>query len=446
MKAKIKNLEKSQIEILFEMEWEEFEPYCDKAAANLSKKNPPKGFRPGKAPREVVEREIGQGKILSEAAELAVKKRYIEFVLEKDIEAIGQPQIEILKLAPSNPFSFRVRVEILPEVQLPDYKKIASSTEKKEVSVAENEVEDTLKWLQMSRAKFKDLETSAKKGNFVQIEYQSPQIENNKVYQDGFILGKGSLVPGFEENLEGMKEGEEKEFNVIFPKTAGTETAEAGENVNHPGVGPRTSEGREQLAGRKVNFQVKVKKVQEVELSALDDEFAKKLGKFEKLEDLKKNIKEGVKNEKTTTEIQRWRAEVLDKIGEKIELNVPQTLITLEKERIFQELKSKVKTSLKMSFEDYLKQTKKTEEELKKTFLVEAQKRVKNFLVLRGIGRLENIEVSDQEIEGALNEFLTDYSSVETAKKEVDLERLRDYYKGVIYNEKVFEKLENFSN
>ena len=120
-------------------------------------------------------------------------------------------------------------------------------------------------------------------------------------------------------------------------------------------------------------------------------------------------------------------------------------MVSLDKEKLLADLKERVEKQLKISFPEYLKQTQKTEGDIRNSFSELARKRVKNFLILREIGRKENIEVKEEEVEKAVNEFLKRYPDVETTKREVDLKQLREYYRGVIYNEKVFEKLENFS-
>lgn len=420
MEAEIKKLPGSKIEILFEIPWQEFFPYLDRATQNLSKNLKFKGFREGKAPREFIEREIGEGKILATAGEFVIKEKYPKFVFEKKLEVIGTPRVEILKLAKGNPFSFKAKVDILPEIKLPDYKKIASGVEKKEISAREKEVKDALNWLQRSRAKFKDLDREAKSGDFLEIEYKSPQIENGKVFEDRFLLGKGHFAPGFEKNLQEVKTGGEKEFNLTFPKDY----------------------FKKELASKNINFKVKVKKIQLMELPELNDDFAQSLGKFEDLEGLRKSIKEGISHEKEIIERQRRRNEILAKIAEASEFEIPDSLVSLERERILDGLKARVEKELKISFKDYLEKIKKPEDELKNSFSTPAKKRVKNLLILREIGKKEGIEVSKEEIKESVNEFFKNYPGEEKAKKEVDLERLKEYYRGVIYNEKVFQALE----
>ncbi len=410
MRTEIKNLSESKIEILFEVPWEQVLPYLDSAASKLSENLKVAGFRSGKIPREIVEKEIGEGKVLNNGVELLIKEKYPKFVIENKLEVISQPRIEILKLVPGNPLSFKIQAEVLPQIKLPDFRKIASQCRKKEasVSVSEKEVENTLNQLQKSRAEFKIQKRGAKKGDFLEIEYQSPQIENNKLYKDSFFLGKGKFIPGFEENLEGMKENEEKEFSL-----------------------------------KKDVFKVKVKKIQEVKFPELNNEFAKKLGNFENLDELKKSIKEGIKKEKEAKEIQRKRTEILEKISSEAKIDVPESLVSFEAEDMINDLKERVRENLKITFEKYLSQIKKTEKDLKKSFFEKAKEKVKNFLILREIGKRENIEVKDEEVESAINDFLANFPDTKKAK-ELDINRLKDYYKGVLYNEKIFKKLENY--
>ena len=424
METKIKKLENSQVEIVFEVPWPEFEAFLEKQSSLWSRSLHIPGFRPGsKIPLNLLEREIGSEKILTEGAEAFIKEKYHQFILEKNLEVIGSPRVEVLKLALNNPFTFKVEAEILPQIELPDYKKIASEIPLTEGSayVEEREVEDSLKWLQMSRAKFKDSLEGAKEGNLVSISYQSSQIENGKTFQDRFLLGKGGFVKGFEEELFGLKKDEEKVFKVLFPNDY----------------------QKKELAGKEVEFKVKVDNVQEVELPALNNEFAQKLGKFEDLESLRKSIKEGILIEKKNKLKQERVEKILDKLAQQCHCEIPQTLVDIESQRLIDDFKNQIEKELKVSFSDYLKNIKETEESLKKSFSERARNDVKKFLILREIGKREKIQVTDQEIEDRINqEVMRNYSDVETARKKVDMPKLKNYYRSVIYNEKVMQLLE----
>ena len=358
MKTSVKKLSKSQIELEIEIPAEELDRFIEKACFNLGKNLEVKGFRKGKVPKEFIEKEIGKEKILIEAANLAVEENYKKAVLENKIEAVFQPKIEVKKLALGNPFIFSAKTAVLPEVSLPDYKKIASKVERKEISIEDKEIESALKWLQKSRAKFTAKNQSAQKGDFVEIEYSSPQI-GQEVQKDAFVLGEGHFFPGFEEKVIGMKSGQEKE-NITLNKD-----------------------------DKEIILKVKVISVQDVELSEVNDEFAKSLGKFDNLDALKKNIKQGLVLEKEQTEKQRTRQEILERIGEKTKVEIPDVLIDNEQNQMLENLKKMVSERLKISFQDYLKKLDKTEREVIDSFLPESRKKVRNYLILREIGKKE---------------------------------------------------------
>lgn len=420
METKIKEISKSEIEVSCEMAWEEFKPYYDRAFEMLSKDTSLKGFRPGKAPLNLIEDKIGKQNITAEGADMAIKDKYIEIIKEKGFEALGRPKADVLKLASNNPFCFKITFQIIPEIKLPDYKEIAKGLPIKKAELTEKEVEEAIKWVQRSRAKFVDLETAAKKGDFVHIEYQSKQVDNERKVSDGFVLGEGKLIKGFEENLVGMKTGENKEFKSTFPDDY----------------------SMKELAGKEVDFKIKMEKVQKMTLPELNDDFAKSIGKFKTVTELKDNIRKGITQEKQQEEVKKWRNEILDKISQKIDWDIPEVLIESEQENSFQNLKEKVEKDLKISFEEYLKQIKKQEKEVKAELKEQAEVRVKNFLILREIGKKENIMVENAEIEQAINSFLTSFPQKE--QKNIDNTHLKEYYKEMIHNQKVFQKLESF--
>jgi len=445
MKTNIKKLPKSQLEIEFEVSTEEFKKHVDHALLRLQEHIKIDGFRPGQVPLKIVEERAGKENLLMEAGDLAVKESYSKFVTENKLEPIGEPEVQILKIAGGNPFLFKVKITILPEVELPDYKKIVSQIKKKEIFVNQEEIDDALNYIRKSRAKFSQLDRPAQEKDFVEIEYESPRLketqgENSKKIKDEFILGEGKLISGFESNLVGMKAGEEKEFSLTFPQNS----------------------LRKDLAGQKVDFKVKMIAVQKVELPEINDEFARGLGKFDNIESLKGNIKEGIIIEKEMQEKQRQRNEMLEKITQKSKIEIPEVLINLEKERLFKDFQQKINQSFstkggsppkadaslehasggKTFFQEYLASIRQDEQSLRDSFLKEAEKKVKNFLILKEIGKKENILVNENEVEEETSKTIKNYP-VDFAKK-IDIDGLKEYIKGVIYNEKVFEKLESF--
>jgi len=418
MRAEIIKLPKSEIELKIEVPAEEWQEFLDGAAKELSKDLKIEGFRPGYAPLKLVEEKIGMAKILEEAAEHCIQKCYVKAVLENNIEAIGQPEVSILKLAKNNPFEFKAKVAIMPEVKLPDYKKIALEAKRNKVLVEEKEIEETLSWIRKSRARFSQKSGLSQKGDWIEIEYSSSQIENGKKTDDAFILGEGRLISGFEENLEGMEGGQEKEFFLTFPE-------------NHL---------QKDLAGKELNFKVKLKSVQKVELPEINDDFAKEVGNFKNMAELKNSVKEGISTEKETAEFQRVRQDILEKITEKSEIEAPEILVSNVKNQILVDLKQNISQKLGITFEEYLDKVNKTEKDLLDSFSAEAEKRVKNSLVLREISKKEKIDVSKEEVEAEANKILKSYPG----NQKIDVEKLKDYTKEVIMNEKTFQFLESF--
>lgn len=426
MKADIKKLPKCEVELEIEVSEKELGFFIKEAGEELAKDITIEGFRKGKAPLNIVEEKIGKENILMEAAEMAIKENYQKAVLENKLEPIGQPKIEIIKLVEGSPLIFKASAAILPEIKLPDYKKIASDKKRNKVEVSENEIEEAIKWLLKSRAKFSLKNGPAEKGDFVEISYQSEQIKelDKGGQKDSFVLGEGRFISGFEENIIGMKSGEEKEFSSVFP----------------------FDYLAKDLAGKKVDFKISLKSVQKMELPQMNDEFVKSLGRFDNAEALKNNIIEGIKMEKEQAESQKLRQEIVSDISKATEMEIPEILIKNEQDALIHNLKHEIEEKLKTSFEEYLKKIKKTEKEIIDSLYSEAEKRVRDFLTLREIGIKEKIEVSDQEVKEEADRFLKQYSDIKDAEKNIDVERLKNYTKEVIRNEKIFKILEESNN
>ncbi len=427
MKSQIKKLPKSQVELEIEISPEEFDKYINQTILDLAKNAEVEGFRKGKAPVELAKQRIGEQKILIEAAESAIKDNYVKAVQENKIEPISHPEVEIIKMAKGNPFVFKVKVYLLPQVELPDYKKIASKIKKNEINVTEKEIEETLEWAKKSRTKLTLKDGAAENGDFVDIEYWiseegSPVAPQN--IKDAFILGEGRLLADFEKEIIGMKAGEEKD-DIAFA-------------VPEDCV-------QKEMAGKKVKSKIKLNSVQNIELPEINDEFAKAAGNFKDLAEFRRSISEGIKEEKEHYERHRLRDEILDKICKEIKWDIPDFLVQEEQKRLVQDLKDRVFRDLKVPFEEYLKGMQKTEKEVLDSFKPQAENRTKSFLVLRNIQESEKILASPQEIEEETNKMLRHYKNEKMAGKDLDLERAKLYTEERIKEEKVFKLLESFA-
>ena len=209
MDVKQKKLERSQIELEFELTAEEFQHHFEHAIKHLKSHVKVDGFRPGQAPNKLVEDKVKPESLLMEAGDIAVRETYSKYMKDNKLEPVGQPEVSIIKIAQGSPFIFKVVITVLPALELPDYKKIAKAIKGKEISVSEEEVQDSINYLQKTRAKFTLKNEAAEKKDFVEIKYQNKNINGGKEVDDKFILGEGGFMKGFEDNIVGIKSGEE---------------------------------------------------------------------------------------------------------------------------------------------------------------------------------------------------------------------------------------------
>lgn len=417
MEVEIKKLPKSQVELTIELPPLEIEKYLDSAAKNISKETNIPGFRRGYAPKEIVQQHVGKISLWEEAAKLAVRKTYPKAIIDNNIKAIGQPNIQITKLAPENPLVYKAKVAVLPCFTLPDYRKM--KVKKRKVEVKPAEVERLIRNLQKSRAKFKKVDRPAKINDAVEIDFKTylnkVPIDRGESKNHPLILGENKFVPGFEEKLIGMRKGDKKEFTLRFPKDY----------------------YQKDLANRDVEFKVEMKSVQERELPKIDDEFAQSLGRFKDLADLKSKLTDNLKQEKEMKEKSRFEMEMLQKIADQTEMEIPEVLIQAEIEKMINELKDMVKAS-GGEFDKYLKSIKKTEEDLKDEFKDRAKERVKYGLILREIAQKEKIKTDDQEVEQERQRTLAHYQHDKEMMEKIQSEEYKEYIRGLIQNRKVF--------
>jgi len=424
MKIKINSLPKSKIEIIASLNKNDILPFKEMALKDFNKDLKINGYRPGKAPLSIAENHLPSLKVYERAASLAIEKFYPQIIKEKKIQAIGYPSINITKIVPDQEVEFKAEISVIPKLDLPDYKKIAKDmqNEKKSIFIDKKEIEQALKWLQDSRSVLEKVERPAQEGDIITIDYQIKEKENlikngeDKNYT--FILGKGNFIPGFEENLIGMKCGENKIFNITVPD----------------------SWTQKDLQGKQLSVEISLKEIKEKKLPPLDDKFAQALGKFKNLEELKESISKGLKMEKEAKEKERWHLAILDKIKANTKADIPEILIKSEVEKMLEELKIQLE-KIQLTFEKYLEQIKKTEEQLRKDLQELAEKRVFSALILREIALLEKVEVSEDEIKEKTNQILQQIPDPET-KEKINPEDLKEFALGIIRNEKVFQILE----
>lgn len=425
MKIETTSQGKNEIELKIELTHEELWPFVERACQIISQEIQIPGFRPGKVPFNVLEKRVGAQKIYEEAAHQAIQKTYPEVIKEKKLKTIGLPKVEIIKLAPLNPFVYKARIAVLPSIQLGDYKKIKAK--KREVKIEKDKVDKILEDLRKLQAKEIATSEPAQKGDKVEMDFN---IYLDKVPIEGgigkkypVIIGEGKLVPGFEENLIGLKRGEEKTFKLRFPKDY----------------------FQKNLQGKEVEIKVKIHEVYKIKLPQLSDEFARQISRFPTLEELKKQLEQNLLLEAQNKEQQRFELELLDKIIAKTDFGeLPSLLIENEVQKMIEEFKEEIE-SKGGKFEDYLNSIKKSIDDLKQDFEKPAQRRIKAALVLREIAEKENIKVEKKEIDQEIQSILRLYPQNPEIQKQTQTPNFREYIATVLTHRKVFKLLEKFA-
>lgn len=425
MKHNLKKLPKSEMELEVFVAVEEMEIFWKAARRKVSEGIQVKGFRPGKAPSDVLAGAGIEEDVHNETANSVINKTYPEILEKEGIEPIGRVNAEIIKLAPGNEFVYKLKFSVLPEVNLPDYKKIAKDIlkNKKKQEIKKEEMEKAIDWLRKSRAELAEVQREAKKGDMVEIDVESlagAQKLEKATGEEKFILGEGNFLPGFEGAIEGMKIGEDKEFEIMAPADYWDES----------------------LRGKKLFFKVTMKKVNERKLPEIDDEWVKKIGKFKDVKEFEKSIEEGILAEKEIKERDKMRVQMMEKLLAETKIDLPEILVENEVHYRMHELEHMAK-DVGLSLDDYLKRAKKDKESIEKELKKEAEKTVNGMLILKEISKRENCHPSDKEMESAIAGFLARFKNTKDVEKEIDRDALWGYTEERLTNEKVFQLLES---
>ena len=421
METQTKNLPKSQIEISASLSAQELEPYLDAAARGLSRINPIKGFRPGFVPKRIVLKELGKEKTEHLAFDSAVREKLGEIVLEKKINLVGEPKVSKVAPIPGGGLEFTAVVSAVPQIDPGDYKKIKVPLA--EIKLEDKEVADVLEDIRKSRAQNINVTRVAQKGDRVEVDFSVKKngqlVDGGESKQHPFVLGEGHFIEGFEDNLAGLKEGERKSFSLTVP----------------------ADYHNKDLADQKIDFEVKMNLVQERKLPELNDDFAKSLGRFASFEEFRNNVVEGLKNEHGLKAKEKRRAAIVEELVKNIGAELPDELVQMELGKMTAELSESL-GRMNLTLENYLSHINKTPQELKNSWLPQAEKRVKAALALKHIAQKENVMVDDAEVEERLNQLMRSAPPMAPGQN-LDLTALRGYVKNVIRNEKVFELLES---
>jgi trigger factor len=419
MENTIKDLEKSQKEILVTVSAAEMEKYMEKAIEEIAKSMEVDGFRKGKAPKEIVRQKAGDAKIYEEAAHMAIEENYIEILKSHpEMIVIGQPRAEIMKMAPGNDLEFKMTVSVMPKVELGDYKKVNGKKEVREIK--DEDVEKEVRVLQKRRSVFITKDEPAAKDDRVEIDFEvrvgGVKIEGGESKNHPLVIGEGKFIPGFEDKLIGMKKDDVKEFDPQFPQ-----------------------DYKKDLAGKVASFKVTMDLVQKVEKPEINDEFAKGLG-LKDLAELRSNIRKNMEHEEEHRAEHELEHKLMDQIVADMKVDMPQVLVDAEVNSMIAEFKGNL-SQAGIEFDEYMKNANATVEGLQEEWKPLAEKKLKEHLAVREIALREKIEVSEEEITEKVEETLKYYPNAEEIRGKIDMGRFREYVGGNILREKVVKFL-----
>ena len=337
------------------------------------------GFREGKAPLDLIEKNVDSSLLQTEFLEEAINQLYVRTVQEEKIRPVSNPEVNITKFVPFTTLEFEAKVSIIGDVKLPDYTKFKKT--KEEVKITADDVKDVLGNLQTRAADKKDVERAAKLTDQVTIDFKGVDAKGESVEgADGkdypLILGSKSFIPGFEEEVVGMKPGQEKAFTLTFPK-------------DYHAV---------QLAGAKVTFTVTATKVQEVVEPKLDDEFATKVGPFKSLQELKDDVKKQLQAERQNEADRKFESDLVGELADKTKVAIPKNLVDEQVDKIEdQERQNLVYRG--QTWEEHLKEEGVTAEEHREQKRPEAERGIRASLFLAEVAEAEGLEVTPEELE-----------------------------------------------
>ncbi|WP_203246760.1 trigger factor [Sporosarcina beigongshangi] len=378
---------------------EEVTAGIDKAFKKVVKQVQAPGFRKGKMPRPMFEKMYGVESLYNDALDFILPEAYAKAIEEADVEPIDRPEIDIEQMEKGQALIFKAVVTLKPEVKLGDYKGLEVT--RQETTVTDEEIEEQLQESQKAFAELVIKEDGAvENGDTVKLDFEGfangEAFEGGKAEQYELEIGSNSFIPGFEEQMVGMKIGEDKDIEITFP-----EEYHAAE-----------------LAGQPAVFKVKVHEIKAKEIPALDDELAKEIDEeVESLEALRTKLKERTADDKKSASETALRDDLVEAAARNAEIDIPEVMITSETDRMMDEFGQRLQQQ-GMNMELYFQFSGQNEEALREQMKDDALNRVRVSLVLEAIGKAENIEVAEEDINAELEKMSEQFGmEIEQIKK-----------------------------
>lgn len=418
MDVKVEKTEnKNEVKLSFTVEAEKFEEAMKKVYSKTAKYFNIPGFRKGKAPMQLVERQYGSEIFYEDAFNELVPDLYDEAIKENNIEAVSKPDIDITQMEKGKDLIFTATVQTKPEVKLGKYKGI--EIKKIEYNVSDEEINHELGHMQERNSRLISVEDRpVEEGDITVIDFEGfvdgVPFEGGKAENHELEIGSKTFIPGFEDQIIGMKIDEERDINVKFPEEYFSKD----------------------LAGKDATFKVKLHEIKKKELPELDDEFAKDVSEFDTLDELKKSIKEKIEEENKNKEKYETEEEAIKTVCENTEIDIPSGMIELEIDNMIKDIEARLSYQ-GLKLEQYLQMMGKTESEMRTEFEEQAKRSVKSRLVLEAIATAEDTLPTDEEVTEKVKEMAKQYNRDE--KELLENEQLKSYLADSMKTEKAID-------
>ncbi len=411
----------SEKEIIIKVEGEDWEKELDKAFQKANRKAKIAGFRPGKAPKNVFIKHYGKESLYYEASNSAIEKAYEKLLTENEnLDIVSEPQVNIENIDDTG-ITFKFTLTLRPEVKLGKYKGL--SVKKEAVKVTKEEIAESIDHMREHYKENVTKEGKIKKGDIAVIDFEGFKdgvaFEGGKGENYSLEIGSNTFIPGFEDQLVGLKAGEEKEINVTFPEDYHAEN----------------------LKGQPVVFKVKVNEVKEVVIPELDKDFFDDLGMdgIDSKEALEKQVKENITAKKEKEAEDKYIDDLLAAVAKDSEVEVPEVMIKDEQHRMLHEYEQNLKMQ-GISLEQFMQFTGLTHDKLMEEYKETATKRVTYRLILDAIIKKEKIDATEKEVDKEVSELAKKYKmekeqfinqfGTETVKYELKFKKVLDLLKG----------------
>jgi trigger factor len=407
--AQLENLEGNKAKLTITVDAETFRKALNEAYKKTAGRYAVQGFRKGHAPRKVIENLYGEGVFFEDAFELCWGSAYDKAVEEHDLFVVDRPDVDILSIGENEGVVFTAEVTLKPEVTLGAYKGIA--VPKADYTVSDEDVQKALEAERENQARFVDVDRPAQNGDRVLLDYSGSvdgeKFDGGTAEDQTLVLGSNTFIPGFEDQLLGIKAGESRDVNVTFP----------------------TEYHAEHLAGKAAVFACTVKAVQQKELPEIDDEFIGDISEFETVDAWKED-----KKAKMTEEKKQYNDNMRENLAIKgacdnATVDIPDCMIDRQVDYMMQDLKYRLSGS-GLDWNTYLKYLNTTEDDMRKNYRTEAEARVKMQLVIDAVAKAENVQATDEEIEEEIKKYAesgnTDVETFRSTLTDGDREYLAD--------------------